>query len=84
MGEDVSPSSLKDYTLHWMNKQNRGGLFRVNNEVYSFFKAAELLVRSLIHVKNIRALQHVDIQEMLCTKLSSDQQVMGKWQKFAT
>ena len=44
-------SSLKNYTMHWIMQINRGGLFEVNDEFYSFIKLTEHLARIILNKK---------------------------------
>ena len=47
MGEH-SCSSFGDYACHWLNLQDRGKLFRVNDRTYGLFLALEKAVRLLL------------------------------------
>lgn len=61
--------SLLDYTERWLSMQNRGGLFRVRDEVFLFFTAVEHVVRSNVHIGNIDVLQDVELQKVLLNKM---------------
>ncbi|KAJ8027728.1 hypothetical protein HOLleu_29763 [Holothuria leucospilota] len=79
---DDSPSAQDephDVTKAWIGMQNRGGLFQVNDEVYTFFKKLEMEVRETVNMQNIRNLQGVNIQNLLCNKLEGKNSITLAW-----
>ena len=55
--------SYEDYTKIWVNLVDRGGLFKVNDDTYSFFLELELsmypLLRASISCQKDGVLRHI-------------------------
>ncbi|XP_071854441.1 uncharacterized protein [Apostichopus japonicus] len=68
------------YTKVWLEKQNRGGLFVVKDNVYLFFKAMELIVRASLQQDNIALFQHLNIQIGLLNNIYERGKVTQKWE----
>lgn len=49
--EDCEHETFLDYTKHWLAKQNRGGMFLLNNEGYLFFRTVEQHCREYFQKK---------------------------------
>ena len=45
MGVEGSPEGYLEYTKEWLERVNRGGLFKVHDRIYSFFVSLEMKVR---------------------------------------
>ena len=58
MNENTSegePPTFLDYTKLWLDQINRGGLFKVNNDVFLLFQAMEVAVRRVLTISNVSA-----------------------------
>ncbi|KAJ8023363.1 hypothetical protein HOLleu_35777 [Holothuria leucospilota] len=71
--------SLLDYTTKWIDVQNRGGLFKINDNVFILFKMMEETVRATVQVKNINRLQDENLQSLLLKKMEGDQRLLSRW-----
>ncbi|KAJ8048451.1 hypothetical protein HOLleu_00776 [Holothuria leucospilota] len=77
--EEEDASSLLEYTTLWLQRQNRGGLFKINDEVFIFFRAMEDVVRSCLQKTNIALSQTSDIQASLFNKFLESKDIRQKW-----
>ncbi|KAJ8049381.1 hypothetical protein HOLleu_02106 [Holothuria leucospilota] len=75
---EVETDSLLENTYDWLKLQNRGSLFTVRNEVFSFFTSVEKVVRSTVHTSDIDLLQNLDIQTLLLKKMECEPDVLAK------
>ena len=69
-------------TTQWINAQDRGGLFKVNDVVFDFFKAVELVVRQTVQTKNVDVLCNIDIKENPCRQISCNDDIALKWKSI--
>ena len=71
LGIEGEESSYFDYTKTWVNQINRGGLFKLNDEVFSFFIEVEMrLRRHLPHLFKVNPT--IDRQEIIDDMVTSD------------
>lgn len=68
-----------DFTSRWLQKQNRGGLFHINSNVYNFFKSMELVVRSIVQRNNIDIFMQSDMQVILFGKIQQSDAIWKCW-----
>ena len=68
-----------EYTREWIDSQNRGGLFKVSDNVYLFFRAMELVSRRFLTHDNLVKLQGVDIKAVLGNKIFANNLVQQYW-----
>ncbi|XP_071855051.1 uncharacterized protein [Apostichopus japonicus] len=77
-------TSFYNYTKQWINKQNRGGLFVVNNLTYLFFKTLEFHTKKVLNVKRLMVLKDVNIKSELLNVLNTHNQVQKRWDELVT
>ena len=70
------------YTEEWVNLQNRGGLFKINDQIFAFFTLLEQAVRSAVNTKNVQQLRDVNLQQLLINRLENDEIISSKWHKI--
>lgn len=71
LGIEGEESSYLVYTKTWVNQINRGGLFKVNDEVFSFFVEVEMrLRRHLPHLFKVNPT--IDKKEIIDDLVTSD------------
>ncbi|XP_038065836.1 uncharacterized protein LOC119735944 [Patiria miniata] len=68
-----------EYTREWIDTQNRGGLFKISDNVYLYFRAMELVSRVFLTHTNLAKLQGVDIKAVLGNKIFSNHLVQDYW-----
>ena len=74
--EDQEEGSFEDYTMQWLQKVNRGGLFCVSTQCYDFFRAIEYQVRT--RLPHLLASQTGTKQELI-DAVVEDQDVEFFW-----
>lgn len=78
--EDGNPQTFREYTKSWLEKQNRGGLFSLNNEGYLFFKAVEHHCRKCFKQKRIRSISDSsNIKLPVLDAVSRDKVALEHW-----
>ena len=68
-----------EYTREWIETQNRGGLFKVSDNVYLLFRAMELVSRVFLTRNNLTKLQGVNVQTVLAGKINANKLVQDHW-----
>ncbi|KAJ8018169.1 hypothetical protein HOLleu_43989 [Holothuria leucospilota] len=76
--------SVIEFTSLWLEMQNRGGLFHIDNNVYTFFKSLEVVVRSHVHKENIDVFKQSDIQVALFTRIQESHSVWINWNNICS
>ena len=67
------------YTQSWLKKQNRGGLFMLNNDGYQFFKAGECHCRKYFQHKCVKGAS--DIRLPVINAVFTDNVALEHWKK---
>ena len=67
------------YTQEWINKQNRGGLFKVSDGVYLLFRAMEQETNKYLTKENMINLAKEDIQTTLMNNILTNRRVQTYW-----
>ena len=67
------------YTQSWLRKQNRGGLFMLNNDGYQFFKTVEGHCRKYFQQKFVKGAS--DIRLPVINAVFRDKVALEHWQK---
>ena len=67
-----------EYTRHWIERVDRGGLFKVNDKVFSLFMAIETLVRQLLP-QHLRGTDCSKSTRELTLKITEDDNVQFNW-----
>lgn len=68
-----------EYSNNWIDAQNRGGLFVVNDDAYLFFRTLEGVSRKLLTQQDASSLVGVDIASLLLQKLKDKYLVNRYW-----
>ena len=68
-----------EYTQSWLKKQNRGGLFMLNNDGYQFFKAVECHCRKYFQQKCVKGVS--DIRLPVINAVFRDKVALEHWKK---
>ena len=68
--------SLIEYTTHWINLVNRGGLFEVNDETFQLFCALEMI---LINLLKSQLLAPNSTRDKLIETVATDDDVLFHW-----
>ena len=70
---------LFEYTKEWLEKVNRGGLFPVNDETFTFFVSVEKVVRRVLTALVTNVSQDVNLKQEVVQKASQDADVQFYW-----
>lgn len=76
--ETCREESFYDYTLEWISNVDRGGLFYINDDTFSFFKAIEIQTQECL-APHLRSRSSSDSKKELLTKIASDAEVQFWW-----
>ena len=68
-----------EYSNEWINLQNRGGLFRVTDDLYLFFRTLENESRTLLTKANLDKFPGVNIRSSLFDKILAQRRVQTYW-----
>ena len=68
-----------EYTKLWIHKVNRGGLFKVNNDVFLLFRAMETAARRVLTISRVSANTTISIKEYTKTAILNDPAVLTHW-----
>ena len=71
--------SFLDYSKAWVEKQNRGGLFLVNDKVFIFFKTLEFQTKQILNMKTLLILRNANVKDHLLQELLKQKQVQKQW-----
>ena len=79
--DDSDQSTFYEYTLHWINCVNRGGLFSTNDATFRLFKSIELRTQELLpmHLKK----GSNTTKEEIMRKIVDDETVQLNWSVVA-
>ncbi|XP_022111422.1 uncharacterized protein LOC110990655 [Acanthaster planci] len=69
-----------EYTNEWIEKQNRGGLFHVGDDVYIFFRTLEHVSRQFLTRANLSKFPGMNVKSSLKEKILSVRRVHNYWQ----
>ena len=74
-------SDVLAYTERWINLVNRGGLFPLNDDAFSFFVQVERCVRSLLprHVLSTLSDDKESFRQDVLSKVVADEEVQFFW-----
>ena len=70
----IAPSFLT-YTVTWLNLQNRGGLFKVNDDVFRFFLSMEKVSGRLLRKDQLRTMSSTNVSETMMEQLQANNHV---------
>ncbi|XP_038057804.1 uncharacterized protein LOC119729269 [Patiria miniata] len=76
---DETARTFFQYTNDWIDKQNRGGLFRVSDGVYLLFRAMEQETCKYLTKNNLKTFQGCDIQSTLLNNIKGSHRVQTYW-----
>ena len=79
---DHNYTSFGDYTSHWLSLQDRGRLFKVNDQTYDFFVELEKSVRPLLNEK--LATTRKGAEDDLSSTILRTSEVCKCWQKISS
>lgn len=71
--------TLYEYTKHWADLVDRGGLFHIHEGVYSFFVALEGEAKKVLSISAIASCKGVNIREMLLKKFEDNLVIDSHW-----
>ncbi|XP_071476830.1 uncharacterized protein [Diadema antillarum] len=74
--EDIVADTFLEYTCTWTNLVNRGGLFRVKDNVYMLFRAMEIQTKRTL---NMNLAQSPDLGGLLTKALLQSEHVLHCW-----
>ena len=74
-----SDVSLIQYTMHWIEIVNRGGLFIVNDEFFVFIKMLEHIARTILNKNLLVNYCGTDIRSILLQKFMGNQALNDMW-----
>ena len=76
MAVEGTETSFLDYTKEWIERVNRGGLFRVNDKAFVFFTHLELRVRTYLP-KLLRTSSGITKEEVLCDIVENEDLILS-------
>lgn len=78
-GCNNSENTFLSYTTEWVEKVNRGGLFKVNDDFYIFIRNVELCARKILNITLMKRYGGESIQLLLLHHLNSNTWVDKSW-----
>ena len=75
---------MKDYTLHWVDQVNRGGLLIVSDELYSMIKLMENLARQILNKNLLIRYCGDDIRKVIVERFSRNRILRDKWSNLSS
>jgi len=72
-------SSINDYTCHWVQQVNRGGLFIVNQQFYLFVKLMEHIARIILNKNLLIQYCGQDIRAVLIQRFQGNSILLDSW-----
>eukprot|EP00111_Clytia_hemisphaerica_P007126 TCONS_00020712-protein len=75
--------SLNDFTCHWVEQINRGGLMKITDDFYSFVKLMENLARIVLNKKTLIRYCGDDIRKVVIERFSTNVTLREKWNALA-
>ncbi|XP_066911872.1 uncharacterized protein [Clytia hemisphaerica] len=75
--------SLNDFTCHWVEQINRGGLMKITDDFYSFVKLMENLARIVLNKKTLIRYCGDDIRKVVIERFSTNVMLREKWNALA-
>ena len=86
MSENTSegePPTFLDYTKLWLNQIKRGGLFKVNNDVFLLFQALEVAVRRVLTTSNVSATNPtISVKKHIKAAILQDPASLAHWSQI--
>ena len=82
MSENTSEGELPtflDYTKLWLNQINRGGLLKVNNDVFLLFQAMEVAVRRVLTTSNVSVNPTISVKKHTKAAILRDPASLAHW-----
>ena len=70
-----------EYTKRWIDVVDRSGLFRVSEDVYTFFYEVECLVRKFLHELVHQDIQHTQVE--IINEVTTDSGIQFYWSAIA-
>ncbi|XP_033118367.1 uncharacterized protein LOC117117978 [Anneissia japonica] len=77
--EDIEECSFYKYTNSWIQRQNRGGLFIVNDKIFFLFREIEVEYQKNISAKTLANLKGLNINNILMGKFNQNRKVNRCW-----
>ena len=77
--EDENAVEFLQYTKLWIDRINRGGLYRVNNDAYMLFRAMELATRRVLSVAHVNKDPGIKIKHDIHHAITNDPSVAAHW-----
>lgn len=74
-----SELSLIQYTMHWIDIVNRGGLFLVNDDFFGFIKMLEHIARTILNKNLLLNYCGSDVRTILLQKFFGNQALNDMW-----
>lgn len=81
--EDVRVYNFLDYTKKWTDLIDRGGLVRVNDDVFIFARRVEQVVRKVMNINTMRKYHGEDLREGILAELHSSKIIANAWESLA-
>ena len=75
--DEGSVDSYLYYTKDWIGRVNRGGLFRVNDQAYTFFVGLEMKVRQ--HLAFLFNAETTDCKQTVIDNIRQDEDILFSW-----
>lgn len=79
MAVNGDESDCLTYTTHWISCVNRGGLFEISDNTYTFFTEIEVRVRKQLLIAFDRKATEEDLRESIIDSVASDEDVQFYW-----
>ncbi|XP_070545895.1 uncharacterized protein [Ptychodera flava] len=80
-GSGQTAATFLSYTTEWVNKENRGGLYTVNDTAYLFFRRVEFFIRK--HNRVLLSNNASNIHELVSDEILDDMATLEHWSKLA-
>ena len=80
---EFKSNSFLDFTHKWVEKVNRGGLVRVNDNMFIFVRRIENVVRQVLNIKFMKIYKGEDLRDILQKELEKSSLIDLGWDSLS-
>jgi len=77
--ESIKASKFEEYAQGWVEIVSRGGLVKVNNDMFIFIRRVESCVKQVLNVKLLKTYRREDLREIINKKIVNNIFVILGW-----
>ncbi|XP_033121724.1 uncharacterized protein LOC117120753 [Anneissia japonica] len=79
---DSATHTFLSYSREWIDRQNRSGLFTVNDDVFLFFRNVEFETRKHLTVNQLSSMSEIDYLDVMFQKVVENKIIQTYWCKL--